>query len=155
MELNQILEKLDKKQKGSFFKLAWMTDVPITAQAKRDGNVVLKYSYNTMRFGISYKNLKSVKEKVEQGKELTHELSWGSWLPGREGLVIQHNGKYYIRLYTSPNKSSVTYFLNGRPITPEELQTKDIVQKSYWNKKNPDEKLVCITIKAENIQDIY
>ena len=155
MELNQILEKLDKKQKGSWFRVDWLTDVPITAQAKRDGNVVLKYSHNSMRYGISYKNLESVKEKVAQGKELTHELSWGSWLPGREGLVIQHNGKYYIRLYTSPNKSTVTYFLNGRPIEPDDLQAKGIVQKSYWNKKNSDEKLECITIKAENIQDIF
>lgn len=153
MELNQILEKLDKKQKGSWFRLDYCKDLPITAQAKKNGFVVLKYSRSTVRYGIDYKNLKSTKEKIEQGKILTNKLNWGSWIPGYEGKFIEHKGKYYLRIYSSPNKTKSSYFLNGRPIKIEKLKEMNIVQKSYWNSgKEPTDTL---TICVNNIQEIY
>ena len=153
MEIKAIMNKLQNKQRGSYFRIDWLSDVPITAQAKREGHTVLKYSHNTCRYGIRYKNLKSVQEKIANGKEVTGELPWGQFVPGYEGILIEHKGKHYIRLYTSPNKSQVTYFLNGRPIEPDELQKKGIVQNSYWNKGK--EPLDCMTVKCENLQDIY
>ena len=154
MNTNMIIAKLNSKQKGSWFRVSWISDVPITAQAKRNGHTVLKFTKGTMRFGISYSNLKNVRDKVENGtKELKHELSWGQWKPGYSGILIEHKGQDYVRLYTSPNKFHSDYFLDGKPIDVEELKKLGIVQNSVWNKSdNPPD---CLTIKCGNIQEIW
>ena len=98
MNTNAIIMKLNNKNNGQFFKISWMSDVPITASAKARGQVVYKYTTGTVRKGINYANQKSVQMKVQnEGKVLTHELPWGHWMEGHEGLLIEHKGKTYVR----------------------------------------------------------
>ena len=74
MNTNAIIMKLNAKNNGQFFKISWMSDVPITASAKAHGQVVYKYTTGTVRKGINYANQKSVQMKVQnEGKVLTHE----------------------------------------------------------------------------------
>lgn len=151
MNTNALIAKLSNIHNGTFFKVTWMTDVPCTAAAKRAGNVVYKFTSCVVRKGIRYVNQKSVQMKVEHGKELTHELPWGNWMEGHEGLLIEHKGKTYVRLYPAMNVAKVQYYLGGRPIDKNELMNMGIVQKSYWNKTGkPD----ALTVNTANIQDI-
>lgn len=116
-------------------------------------------SYGTVRYGINYSNMKSVIQKTATGQiERTHELPWGKWMEGYEGILIEHTNKkgeknIYLRVYTSPNKTLVSYFLNGSPITKEKLKSLGYVSESVWN-KNPDD-VDCFTLNVTNITDIY
>ena len=152
MNTNYLINSLSKKNNGAFFKISYITDVPMTAQAKRDGNVVIKYTTTTVRKEIDYDKMKSVQAKVEQGKVLTHELPWGHWMAGHEGLLIEHKDKIYVRLYNSPNKPKSDFFLNGKLIEKEKLKTLGLVLNSYWNK---NEAFDCITVNTGNIQEIF
>lgn len=159
MNTNLLINKLSSKHNGTWFRMSWCTDVPITANAKKAGVTVLKYTTATVRKGIKYSNIASVKEKVAAGKiDPKHELSWGQWKAGYAGLLIEHTNKQgiykeYVRLYGSPNKSNVQYFYNGRPITKEQLKDLGVVQASYWNKSSePSE---CFTVCTANVQDIW
>lgn len=154
MNTSMIIDTLSRKQNGSFFKIRLVSDVKLNAEAKRNGVVAYKISDMTVRKGIDYKNQKCVKEKVEAGKVLTHELPFGEWAKGYEGLVIEHKGNKYIRLYSTPNKASVKYVLNGREVSFDDLKKSGLVLNSYFSdsrKEKPD----CMTVKAENIQEIW
>lgn len=159
MNTNLLICKLNTKRNGQFFKMSWCTDVPLTAQAKKDGVTVLKYTTTTVRKGINYANIKNVKDKVAKGEMSSeHKLAWGQWKAGFKGLIIEHTDKKgvykeYVRLYATPNKPQINWFLNGRPISKEELIAKGVVPSSYWNKSN--EKTECFTICTANIQDIW
>lgn len=153
MNTNLILQSLKSINKGTWFNLAYTSDLPLTAQAKRDGFVVYKRTTMTARWGINYKNISTVKERFEDKADVKHELSWGQWVPGHEGTLLEHKGTKYLRVYTSPNKGQTEFFVNGKPITKEGLMTLGIIQKSYWNRKGPAPE--CMSIKVENIENIW
>lgn len=159
MNTNLLIYKLSTKRNGQFFKMSWCTDVKLTSKAASEGHVVLKYTVSTVRKGIRYGNMKKVKEKVQNNPNYvqTHELSWGSWKPGYEGLIIEHTnkeGKYkeYVRLYSTPNKPKTYYLLDNKPISKENLMATGYVRPSYWNSTEPSE---CYTISIANIQSIW
>ena len=153
MKLELITKKLDEKQNGSFFKIRWASELPVCAAAKREGVTAYKLTDAVCRKGIHYKNQRSVQMKVEEGKILTHELPWGVWHPDYPGLVIQHKGNNYIRVYLAPNKPKCTYILNGAVCSYEQLKNSGYIQKSWFNKK--EEKPDALTLKADNIQMIF
>lgn len=158
MNINMIIAKLANKNKGSFFKCEWIGDLPVKTAYKKQGIVAHKETHATVRYGIRYANMKSVQQKVVEGKNLTHELSWGLWVPGKEGILIQHTNKVgetnlYLRLYTTPNKAKVQYYVNGKPISKDELIKLGYVQDSYWKKNN--ENIDCFTVNVTNIKEIY
>lgn len=152
MNKNMLIAKLQNKNKGQWFTLSWISDLPIKAMYKRDGIVVNKRTTATVRFGINYANMASVQAKVEQGYELKHDLPWGQWSPQYPGILIEHKGSEYLRVYNSPNKPRSEYFVNGKPVTIEMLRLLGYVQDSYW--KRSSEKIDCFTVKVENIESI-
>lgn len=154
MNVNMMMMKLKNIRKGQWFILRYTSDLPLTAEAKRNGYVCYKSTTMTARYGIFYANLGKVKDKVAKGELPTkHELSWGSWKPGYEGTLIEHKNQNYLRVYLSPNKSKVEYFINGQSISKEGLMTLGIIQPSYFKKKS-DSQPDCLTIKVENIESI-
>lgn len=153
MNFNAIVSKLSQKNNGQFFKISWMSDVPVSASAKRQGITVYKYTTGTVRKGIDYSAQKSVQLKVEKGKVLTHELPWGKWMDGHEGLFIEHKGKTYVRLYNTPNKFKSQFYVNGRPVDKEQLMNMGIVLSSYWVKG--DGYADALTVNTANIQEIW
>lgn len=165
MELERLVKILDGKKNGVWFKIEWTTDLngKLCAAAKREGHVVTKEVSTTVRKGIRYANMASVRERlISQGKFLvdpqtgdTHvfpeKLSWGEWVEGSD-ILIKHKDQYYVRLYTSPNKPKVQHFLDGIAITAEELKSKNILQPAYWNKDSVSE---CMTLKVDSVNKIY
>lgn len=155
MNLNAIINKLYEKKNGSFFKVRYSSDLPLTAEAKRNGITAYKISEATVRKGVKYVNMKSVQAKVEAGYQLTHQLPWGNWHPDYEGLVIQHKDVDYIRFATSPNKNKSIYILNGEAVSYETLKNSGYIQKSWLVKAESGEKAEVLTIKADNIMHIF
>lgn len=152
MNTNMIINKLSTKRNGQFFNISYVSDLPITAKAKREGIVALKVTKATVRKGISYKNMKSVQERLGDKINEPLELPWGIWVPEHKGLLIEHKGKIYLRLYSSPNKNKSVYLVNGKEVSLDELKSMGIVQNSYWNKTGkPD----CLTVNTANIEEIF
>lgn len=156
MNTNLLLMKLSKKRNGQFFNMTWTSDVKMTAAAKKQGLQAVKIVTSTVRKGIKYSNLKSVRlNERENGNFsstiITNSLPWGSWKQGNEGLLIEHNNTNYLRVYSSPNKPKAIYLLNGKEISKETLKALGIVQESYWSTNLPP----CFTIKVENIADVF
>lgn len=152
MNTNMIINKLSTKRNGQFFNISYVSDLPMTAKAKREGIVALKITKATVRKGISYKNMKSVQERLGDRINEPLDLPWGSWVPEHRGLLIEHKGKIYLRLYSSPNKNKSIYLVNGKEVSLDELKSMGIVQNSYWNKTGkPD----CLTVNTANIEEIF
>lgn len=152
MNTNMIINKLSTKRNGQFFNISYVSDLPMTAKAKREGIIALKITKATVRKGISYKNMKSVQEKLGDRINEPLELPWGIWVPEHKGLLIEHKGKTYLRLYNSPNKNKSVYLVNGKEVPLDKLKSMGIVQNSYWNKTGkPD----CLTVNTANIEEIF
>lgn len=153
MNTQMIIDKLAKKANGSWFSVEWTSDLPLKAAWKKTGHTAYKITKAQCRKGIEYKNLKDVKEKVANGYELTHELPFGEWMEGQEGLILTHKGADYVRLYFGPNKTHTTYYIDGKEYTWDELKASEMLQNSFFNRSH--EKPACISVKAANIQAIW
>ena len=165
MQLEKLIKELNNKKNGTWFKVEWITNLngKLCAAAKRDGHIVTKKVSTTVRKGIRYANMASVRERlISEGKFLvdpqtgeTHvfpeKLSWGEWVDGSD-FLITHKDQYYVRLYTSPNKPIVQYFLDGASITADDLKKRGLLQPAYWNRENVEE---CMTLKVSSISKIY
>ena len=153
MNKSMIIDALNEKKNGAFFSVRLVSDVKLTAAAKKSGVTAYKVTDMTARKGIDYKAQKSVQAKVDAGKVLMHDLPWGNWVEGQEGLLIEHKGATYVRLYSAPNKATCRYYLNGKKVTLEELKNSGYVLGSYFNKSG--EKPDAMTVRIENVQKIW
>lgn len=158
MNTNAVIQAVSRINRGQWFKLVYISDVPLCAKAKREGYVVYKKTVCTVRWGIKYSNIGTVKERFEAKAEkgelcTTHELPWGQWSDKAPNLMmIEHKDRMYLRVYTSPNKFDSVYYVNGIPVTKAGLATLGIVQPSYF--KHNSERPEALTIKTENIESI-
>ena len=111
MTKTEILNALKNRNKGAWFNTRIVSDIKLSAAAKAAGHTAQKVSKMTVRYGINYSNQRNIQAKVENNiKSLTHELPWGEWDEEHKGVLINHKGSVYLRLYTSPNK--LLYLLN-------------------------------------------
>lgn len=159
MNTNLIIFSLKSIRKGQWFSMSYTSDLPLTAKAKREGFVAYKRTKATVRYGINYKNISTVKERFELKAQteglsevVEHPLPWGAWKPGYEGILVEHKNNDYLRVYTSPNTFKSDYFVNGQQITKEGLMTLGIIQPSYF--KKPESRPEALTIKTANIEAI-
>lgn len=81
MNTNMIINKLSTKRNGQFFNISYVSDLPMTAKAKREGIVALKITKATVRKGISYKNMKSVQERLGDRINEPLDLPWEVGFP--------------------------------------------------------------------------
>lgn len=154
MKESVVLRRLKEIPNGRYFKMSWKSDVPVFKEFG-DAYEVVKVTTSTVRKGIKYTNTKAYKTKlirqmledcggtcfltpVDFHKKHPTELPWGHYRKGYENVVIDHTNKAgefhsYLRLYLSPNKPEIKYYVNGREVSKEELQAKGIVKDSYWN----------------------
>lgn len=152
MNKNEAMTIINSIHRGTFVSIGWTTDVPLTAAAKKAGHVVYKKTLATVRFGINRTNKASIKAKMEQGY-VPQQRTWGTYLAGSD-RIIEHTNKagehnLYVVAHSTPNKSKVKYYLDGKEIKRTDLQATGLVLNSYFNKldEHPD----VITVKLENI----
>jgi hypothetical protein len=174
MLFNDVIKNLEGKKNGSYFNMTWYSEVPVKANFKNIYKI-MKVSTGTVRKGINYSNLKSVKQRKEAFEvalkaepwKFTQQdidkhlhvgaLPWGNWMQGYKNVLIEHINKQnqykvYLRLYSSPNKTLTNYLINGKPVTKEQLQKMDVVLNSYWDKK---ESLDCFNVAIDHIVNIF
>lgn len=146
--------KLMQIPAGRFFKMSYVTDVDVSAAGKAAGVTVLKRVVGTFRIGIEYKNTQKAKAFLNGAPP--EKLPWGEWKAGCGNRIICHtnkNGQYkeYARVYSTPNKMKVQYYLNGKPISKRDLALTGYVRRSYFEQKDDRG---CYTICLNNIESI-
>lgn len=172
MKESVVLNRLTEIPNGRYFKMTWKSEIPVFSKFK-DFYEVTKVTTSTVRKGIKYTNTKAYKTRlyrklweecggtcfmtpIDFNKKHKTELPWGHYRKGYENVIIDHTNKAgefcsYLRLYSSPNKPQVRYYINGREISKDELKAKGIVKESYWNEKVNDG---VFTVKIKNILSI-
>lgn len=101
---------------------------------------LVKISKGVVRMGIAYSNLKANKEKDTQG------LPYGQF--EINNVLIEHNGKYQVRLYPSKcknHRTHTTYYYNGIEKTKQELIDMGVI------KVKPYQERLCFNVKLENL----
>ena len=169
MRESVVINRLNEIPNGRYFKMIWKSEVPVFSKFN-DIYEVTKITIGTVRKGIRYTNTKAYKTKlyrrlseecggtcfmtpIDFNKKYNNELPWGHYRKGYENIIIDHTNKAgefnsYLRLYLTPNKPQIKYYLNGREIEKEELRAKGIVKESYWDQKINDG---VFNIKIKNI----
>ena len=142
MKYEELKKELAKRHKGTLLSIEYKSTPTLTAQAKRDGTKLEKYTKTTARFGVNYSNIKAVKEQRELDKQngivRQQKTIWWNLIDNNTIKVHKENGNKYLTLTTSKlAKPKVKYMLNGKEITKDELQKSGLVVNSYFTEKEP------------------
>lgn len=148
--------KVNSIPAGQFFKMAYVSDVTLSALGRKAGVSVLKRVIGTYRIGVNYKHTKKAITKAAEKNipiDTASKLPWGQWKDNSNRIICHTNkkGEYneYLRVYDTPNKPKVQHYLNGKPISKEDLRKTGFVPDSYFTSSN---ETGCMTIKADNIE---
>ena len=133
MLLNELIEKLETIKKGAFIHIEYKSEKEL---AKKYGSPKLeKFTNGCYRLGMAYSNLGANKNVV------TGDLPWGQFV--LNNYIIEHKGRYYLRIYTTQHKSHTKYFLNG-------VETDKATLEQEYNYKSSGPTL-CFNVPIENI----
>lgn len=165
MKLNSIIETLSGIHNGTWFTVKWRsTPSQVSASVARSGHTLTKEVTTTVRKGINYIHVSSVKEEMFHKGQFTTDPKTGEicyllqpmascweWYIPNIMLRHVHNGEYYLRLFTSPNKPKVQWYYDGKPVSVDEVKANGWMQPAYWKLR---EKPAVMTIKAKDIVSI-
>ena len=157
MKLSNVINALNNRQKGTYVKVGWKSNIE-SKKAREMGVEVVKVTSATVRWGISYSNLKRVKEiRAEKGEGAT-ESTRKPWYRHLEATphIIQHltdPEKQYLQLFTINKKGYIKteYYING------ELKTKqEVIDSGYVNASefSPKDECLIMNIPIKNIRFI-
>ena len=137
MNINEI-SQIVKKNPGCFRAITFEHVVPL--KSEYFGVLTVRKSA-VVRFGISYRNMGSIKNN---GKT-PGKLPWGTWIVGESNYFIQNGCKTYLRCYTAnKNQINTKYFYNGKEI--DEKTAKSIGLASAFKEQS------CVfNVNLENI----
>lgn len=135
MTLNEIIEFLKNYKGGTFLNIYYKSSKKLP---KKYGEPLIeKYSSGVYRLGVKFSNLKENKNRI------VNERPWGVNVAYLENYLVEHNGKYYLKIYTTKHKTKTKYFINGNETTKTELEA------NFGYKTSP--KSAVFTIAIENI----
>ena len=146
MLLNQTMNVLENVKKGAYIVIEWTRNVKVLkGYEKANGTTIVKKSCKgVFRLGVAYANLK---ENIE--KE-TGSLLYGHYVEGFPNYIIEHNGKFYLRITVSKNhKTKSVYTINGTETTKEYLQENKVISSS-----NSSNDLLVFNVNIEDITRI-
>ena len=149
MKYGKVLSTLNSKRNGAFFSCTWERPLKTKRGVKSE---ITKQVTATVRKGIDRRNMFKYKSGAEE--YTGGALPWGKWKEGLEGLMIEHiNSKgvlnNYVRLYTTLNKPKITYFIDGREVSRECIES--LVPKSELEREGV---IDCFVLNVNSIKFI-
>lgn len=130
--LNQILEK----RKGTYMKICSKKNLEPLKKYQDEFTNTYKLSTYLCRYGVRTQNMSSYKDKEVK------ELPWGQYVPGYEGILIEHKNQYYIRVVTSGTKARPTTEYVGLDLSKD----KEKFRAGTFEKKESTD-VFCINLK--------
>ena len=143
MDYNNLQKIVMQKQKGSFSGIVWEKSLPVK-KIFSDLHITKK-TQTVARFGVSYDNMQAIQSKRKSG-ELPKEnagLTWGEW--EEFPYFIKHKDKKYLRISLDKNnKMQTEYFLNGQPVSKEQIKQYCLASAFKENESKPDVLTICV-----------
>lgn len=152
MKLDKIIEEFSKKHNGAFVKVTWKSDLTkqMTDEAKRKGFIVTKEITSVVRKGV-----RGVYEEQRGLQTLKiPPLQWGNYYRNSR-TIIEHRGKYYVKLFTTYHQPKIQYYVNGVPLDRDEFEKYPLLKPSYWFNKDTKNMKDFMIIKIDNIEKIW
>lgn len=153
MKKEIIINTVTSRKKGVFTSIEYFAEAPVRASMKTLFSVK-KIVEKTVRFGVKYSNIATVKATESEGNE--KKLRKNPYITLFPNTVYENseNGQLYIQFAkVNKTKSKKTYLLisaegNVEKVTEQDLKNRGILIDSYWSKKESPE---VQKIKIENI----
>ncbi len=143
MTNNELLTKVENTRNGAFIYIEYCSYIkPLKAYKEA---VIQKVTKGVFRLGVSYAHMKSHKDTQ------TESLPYGEWNKSLMNKIIEHNGKSYLRIYTTNNhkhRPHVEWFINGQKTTKQELIDNGVISKTY---AKPSEHVELFNVHIENV----
>lgn len=152
MNINQVKQAIEARKKGTFIKVIWSRQCKLKKAYSNEK--ITKHCSVTARIGVTYDNIGNVQIKRENG-ELPAEnqgLPWGTWVDGYFPYLIEHKGKYYVRISLANDNPVYTRYTDteGNGISFAEIENKVLASEKPKKGEKPD----VLTISIENIEHI-
>lgn len=158
MTYERVTDLLGSVKSGTFMRLQYTSEMPVKSACKKEGYEVKKITETTVRTGVSYKNLKAVKDSPQVTTPRVNNYVWKL----RNRIKYNTNtDKHYISVapIKHGNNTASTYFVskNGTIIYQTTDKTKllamfpDLFTLSA-TKVNPSANI--LTISLDNILKI-
>lgn len=136
LDKKTLMSIIEALRPGAFFRLRYMSDMPVKAEYKKQGIKVIKLVSITTRTGVHYNAIKGVTPVFYDNVEIKNS-NW-SWILYNK---VKYNGnteKFYLAIApTKNNKAKTQYLLNTKDgsklVDKEEIQ--NYIIDSYWRKE--------------------
>lgn len=96
-------EALGGIRSGTFFRIGYITELPVKAAYAKEGWKILKKTESTVRTGVNYGKIKSVVEEREGRSEVTHTRK-NHIVPVQRGRIYQNTDTEQMYLRVFPTK---------------------------------------------------
>ena len=155
MKTENIIKQIEDIPKGRFFRVKYLTKLPVKAEYSKQGVVILKIVETTARTGVAYNKIKSVIEKMTGKTKEEKENNW-EWIIHNKIKYNTNTKKSYFVIAPIKKGSNTDriYILsernNVRVVTEDEIR--NYVNDSYWSEK---EKPAVQNITLENVLTIW
>jgi hypothetical protein len=154
MTPTQILS-LVQPQSGRHVSISFKTEATPAAAFK--GTKLEKHTTGAYRVGISFENLKGVREGIESGEREIPQAPKGlKWVLYPFHLKNLAETTDYLRLYYPTGGKiqtpSVTYLVNGSEVTKDEYNSFLTPSAAAPKKRDPNQD--CFAVKMENVISI-
>lgn len=120
--VNEIMvNDIAKIKNGTFTRIKYVTDVPVNALAKKSGVSIKKYVESTVRIGINYTNLASVKNRPKT----QDNVRVNNFVPylGNKISYNTNTNDYYLNVFTTPNANTKVTYIEARVIDGKSIET--------------------------------
>ncbi|MBO5712020.1 MAG: hypothetical protein J6R47_04205 [Acholeplasmatales bacterium] len=148
-------EIMENVKPGVFTRIKYKSDASLAAKAKKEGHTVTKIVDKTVRFGVNYFEIESVKEREAARTEPKKEMRqlYESLIPN---TLYKHIEKetLYVQFATIPEggHTITEWLIDGNAATLDQVKESGYVINSYWNKSGDAPEVQ--KIKLENVISI-
>lgn len=136
MTKHEIIRSIGDIKKGTFVRIVYQTELPLTAAAKKAGHIIIKRTEKVVRLGVNYGHIAKVQEyeaeRIEPKREVTPWCHWEI-----KDILAKHNTKddYYLSFATVEGNGHHTkneYFIDGKSATFQMIEDSSFVLPSYF-----------------------
>lgn len=151
-------EALKDIHSGSFFRIGYITELPLKAAYAKEGWRIVKMTESTVRTGINYRKIQSVIKDQESRSEVIRSRK-NNVVPVQPRRIYKNvvTDQMYLRVFptqkgTNKNASYILVTPDRSPYTFKDMdeEMREMVRDSYFTQKSrPIE-----TLKIDNIYKV-
>lgn len=150
MKTRNIVKQIEKLPNGRFFRIRYLSNLPVKAEYAKQGIAVIEIVETTVRTGVAYKNIKTTSKSTTRNKI---ENAW-SWVIPNKIRYNKNTSKNYlvvapIKEGSNTKRSFILSMKNSNSFVTE-AEICSYINNSYWKKQKP----VIQNITIDNILTI-